>query len=190
MIVNSHVSVTVAVRVSESSVMFITSVAGIAVSGVDELKVPDTFLRLPGKEYETSLRSRPSLISGNIFKGSWLARFSYPKGIPPGIYVASTDKWFDIFNNESLIPPNVTIGIKNLAITSTTADNIKPSNVKCNPPNQVYDSEMTEKNILAANFFCTLTFNSLRNSLKVNAYLDKIPSSATNSALGANLRFS
>lgn len=110
-------------------------------SGVDEARVPDTFIRLPSNEYDTSLRARPTLISGNTKNGSWLARFSYSKGIPPGIYVASTSTWYDSINNPSSIPADVTIRVDNLNVTSTAGTNTKPTNLQCNTPQQIYSEE-------------------------------------------------
>jgi hypothetical protein len=144
-------------------------------SGVDENKIPETFIRLPGKELETSLRARPTLISGSIYKGSWLARFTYSKGIPPGIYVASTSTWYDTQSNPSSIPTAVTIRVDNLAVTTTTGENTPPSNLKCNSPQQIYPEEGEVSNNLSASIFCTFTANSLRTGYKVNAYIDKIP---------------
>jgi hypothetical protein len=144
-------------------------------SGVDENKIPETFIRLPGKELETSLRARPTLISGNIYNGSWLARFTYSKGIPPGIYVASTSTWYDTQSNPSSIPTAVTIRVDNLAVTSTTGENTPPSNLKCGSPQQIYSEEGETSNKLSASIFCTFTANSLRSGYKVNAYIDKIP---------------
>jgi hypothetical protein len=144
-------------------------------SGVDETRVPETFIRLPGKELESSLRARPTLMSGNIYNGSWLARFTYSKGIPPGIYVASTSTWYDTQGNPSSIPTAVTIRVDNLAITSSTGENTPPSNIKCNPPQQIYGEEEEFTNQLSASIFCTFTANSLRNGYKVNAYLEKVP---------------
>jgi hypothetical protein len=103
-------------------------------SGVDETKVPDTIIRLPGNEENTSLRARPTLISGNIYNGSWLARFTYSKGIPPGIYVASTGTWYDTQNNPSLVPADVTTRVDNLNVTSNAGTNTKPTNLQCKTP--------------------------------------------------------
>jgi len=144
-------------------------------SGVDENRVPETFIRLPGKELESSLRARPTLISGNIYNGSWLARFTYSKGIPPGIYVASTSTWYDTQSNPSSIPTAVTIRVDNLAVTSTTGENTPPSNLKCGSPQQIYPEEEELSNKLSASIFCTFTANSLRSGYKVNAYIDKTP---------------
>jgi hypothetical protein len=141
-------------------------------SGVDEARVPDTFIRLPGNENDTSLRARPTLISGNTKNGSWLARFSYSKGIPPGIYVASTSTWYDTLNNGSAIPPNVTIRVDNLAITSTAGINIKPSDLICNPPQQINQEDENDQN-LSASLYCTFTPKSLRNGYKINAFLEQ-----------------
>ena len=143
-------------------------------SGVDENRVPETFIRLPGKELESSLKSRPTLISGDIYNGNWLARFTYSKGIPPGIYLASTSTWYDTQSNPSSIPTDVTIRVDNLAVTSTTGENTPPSNLKCNSPQQIYpEEELINK--LSASIFCTFTANSLRSGYKVNAYIDKTP---------------
>jgi hypothetical protein len=144
-------------------------------SGVDDTKVPDTIIRLPGNEGNTSLRARPTLISGNIYSGSWLARFTYSKGIQPGIYVASTGTWSDLLNNQALTPPNVTIRVDNLTVTSTTGVNIKPTDLKCSPLQQIeLDDENVEK--LSTSLFCSFKANSLRNGYKVNAFLDQVPS--------------
>jgi len=151
----------------------------VAESGVDESKVPETYIRLPGKELETSLRARPNLISGNIYNGTWLARFTYSKGIPPGIYVASTSTWHDTKSNPSSIPTAVTIRVDNLAVTSTTGENTPPSNLKCKPPQQIYGEEEELSNQLSASIFCNFTANSLRIGYKVNAYVDKIPSNVS-----------
>jgi hypothetical protein len=146
-------------------------------SGVDETRVPDTYIRLPGNESNTSLKTRPTLISGNIYNGSWLARFSYSKGIPPGIYVTSTSTWYDIQNNPSSIPANVTIRVDNSIVTSKTGTNIKPTDLKCNTPEQIFFEEEM-KNTLSASLFCTFTVTSLRNGYKVIAYIDQIPANA------------
>jgi hypothetical protein len=106
-------------------------------TGIDENRIPETFIRLPGKELETSLKARPTLVSGNVYNGSWLARFTYSKGIPPGIYVASTGNWYNTENNPSSIPTAVTIRVDNTAITSTTGEITPPSNLKCGSPQQV-----------------------------------------------------
>ena len=143
-------------------------------SGVDDTKVPDTIIRLPGNEDNTSLRARPSLISGNIYSGSWLARFTYSKGIPPGIYVASTGTWNDLLNNQASTPPNVTIRVDNLAVTSTTGVNTKPTNLSCKPLQQ---DELEQENVekLSTFLFCYFTATSLRNGYKINAFLDQVP---------------
>ena len=146
-------------------------------SGVDETKVPDTFIRLPGNENDTSLRARPTLVSGNIYNGSWLARFSYSKGIPPGIYVASTSTWYDSINNPSSIPANVTTRVDNLNVTSTAGTNSKPTNLQCKAPQQIYYEEEV-KNKLSASLFCTFTVTSLRNGYKIKAFIDQIPTNA------------
>ena len=146
-------------------------------SGVDETRVPDTFIRLPGNERDTSLRARPTLISGNTNNGSWLARFSYSKGIPPGIYVASTSMWYDTQNNPSLVPADVTTRVDNLNITSTAGTNTKPTNLRCNTPGQIY-SEEEVKNRLSASLFCTFTVTSLRNGYTIKAFIDQIPNNA------------
>jgi hypothetical protein len=143
-------------------------------SGVDETRVPDTFIRLPGSENDTSLKARPTLISGNIYSGSWLARFSYSKGIPPGIYVASTGTWFDQLNNQSSLPQNATIRVDNLAVTSTTGVNTKPTNLRCGA---VQQDELDEENVEKLSTFlaCYFTATSLRNGYKINAFLDQVP---------------
>jgi hypothetical protein len=146
-------------------------------SGVDETRVPDTFNRLRGNENETSLKARPTLISGNIYNGSWLARFSYSKGIPPGIYVASTSTWYDTQNNPSLVPVDVTTRIDNLNTTSKAGENTKPTNLRCNTPEQIYYEEEV-KNKLSAFLFCLFTATSLRNGYKIQAFIDQIPTNA------------
>ena len=146
----------------------------IAESGVDESKVPETYIRLPGKELDTSLRARPTLISGSIFNGSWLARFAYSKGIPPGIYVASTSTWFDTKSNPSSIPSAVTIRVDNLAVTSTEGVNIKPTNLRCGPIQRV-EADVENSENLSASLFCSFTANSLRNGYKINAFIDQVP---------------
>jgi hypothetical protein len=115
-------------------------------------------------------------VSGNIYNGSWLARFTYSKGIPPGIYVASTSTWYDTQNNPSSIPTAVTIRVDNTAVTSATGEITPPSNLKCGSPQQIYPEEGETSNKLSASIFCTFTANSLRSGYKVNAYIDKIPS--------------
>jgi hypothetical protein len=145
-------------------------------TGIDENRIPETFIRLPGKELETSLKARPTLVSGNVYNGSWLARFTYSKGIPPGIYVASTGNWYNTENNPSSIPTAVTIRVDNTAITSTTGEITPPSNLKCGSPQQVYPEEGELSNKLSASIFCTFTATSLRSGYKVNAYIDQIPS--------------
>ena len=145
-------------------------------TGIDESRIPETLIRLPGKELETSLKARPTLMSGNIYNGSWLARFTYSKGIPPGIYVASTSTWYDTQNNPSSIPTAVTIRVDNTAFASATGEITPPSNLKCGSPQQVYPEEGESSNKLSASLFCTFTATSLRSGYKVNAYIDKIPS--------------
>jgi hypothetical protein len=146
-------------------------------SGVDETKVPDTIIRLPGNEENTSLRARPTLISGNIYSGSWLARFTYSKGIPPGIYVASTGTWYDTQNNPSLVPADVTTRVDNLNVTSNAGTNTKPTNLQCKTPEQIYFEEEV-RNKLSASLFCTWIVTSLRNGYKIMAFIDQIPTNA------------
>lgn len=144
-------------------------------TGVDENKIPETFLRLPGFEDSTSLRSKPTLISGDLKRGSWLARFSYSKGIRPGVYLASTGLWVDNFGNQSLLTKDVTIRIDNFSFGEPENNNAKPSAIKCTSGQQNYDS----KTELMGYVLCNYNANSIKNQVKLNLTIKKVPQNAT-----------
>lgn len=145
---------------------------------IDEERLPETFLRLPGYEDVTALRSKPSLISGTLKKGSWLARFSYPKGIRPGIYVASTSEWFDKQGNRSKFISDVTVRIDNLNIDLPSNEVIKPTSIKCGTGQESIDSTSPNSE-LRGYVLCNYSSNSLKNQIRFTINVKNFPKDAT-----------
>ena len=147
-------------------------------SEIDEERLPETFLRLPGYEDVTALRSKPSLISGTLKRGSWLSRFSYPKGIRPGIYVASTSEWLDKQGNRSKSIPDVTVRIDNLNFGLPSNEVVKPTSIKCGSGQESTDSTSPNSE-LRGYVLCSYNPNSLKNQIRFTINVKNVPKDAT-----------
>lgn len=141
---------------------------------IDESKLPETFLRLPGYEEATALRSKPYLISGNLKQGSWLARFSYPKGIRPGIYVASISEWFDMLGNQSSTIIDVKVRIDNINFGEVLNETPKPTSIKCGTGQETSDQENSNADLFGY-ILCVYNSNSLKNQIKISLNLKNTP---------------